>query len=57
VIAEGVENEFVAAQMVAMGVGLGQGTWLGRPASLAGGARQRELMGIGRRWRPVATIR
>jgi diguanylate cyclase (GGDEF)-like protein/PAS domain S-box-containing protein len=57
VIAEGVENEFVAAQMVAMGVGLGQGTWLGRPASLAGGARHRELMGIGRRWRPVATIR
>ena len=46
VIAEGVESEFVAAQMVAMGVGLGQETWLGRPASLAGDTRQRELMGI-----------
>ena len=34
VVAEGVENEFVAAQMVRMGVGLGQGMWLGRPGAL-----------------------
>ena len=31
VIAEGVESDYAASQMIAMGVELGQGMWLGRP--------------------------
>ena len=53
-IAEGVENGYVAAQMAAMGVGLGQGMWLGRPGGLAAGAREGDLLGIGRRWHAAA---
>ena len=34
VIAEGVENELAARQMMEMGVALGQGWWLGRPGPL-----------------------
>jgi EAL domain-containing protein (putative c-di-GMP-specific phosphodiesterase class I) len=35
VIAEGVENEFVAAQMKAAGIRLGQGFGLGKPTRAA----------------------
>jgi diguanylate cyclase (GGDEF)-like protein/PAS domain S-box-containing protein len=54
VIGEGVENEFAAGQMTALGVGLGQGMWLGRPGRLEQGPHEGELVGLSRGWRPVA---
>lgn len=53
VIGEGIENEFVAGQMAALGVGLGQGMWLGRPGRLEQGPLEGELVGLSQRWRPV----
>jgi diguanylate cyclase (GGDEF)-like protein/PAS domain S-box-containing protein len=54
VIGEGIENEFAAGQMAALGVGLGQGMWLGRPGRLEQGPHEGELVGLSRGWRPVA---
>jgi diguanylate cyclase (GGDEF)-like protein/PAS domain S-box-containing protein len=54
VIGEGIENEFAARQMAALGVGLGQGMWLGRPGRLELGPHEGELVGLTQRWRPVA---
>ena len=54
VIGEGIENEFAAGQMTALGVGLGQGMWLGRPGRLEQGPHEGELVGLSQRWRPVA---
>ncbi len=54
VIGEGIENEFAAGQMAALGVGLGQGMWLGRPGRLEQGPHEGELVGLSQRWRPVA---
>ena len=45
VIAEGIENEFAAAQMIAMGVALGQGMWLGRPGGLDRPHGERLMLG------------
>ena len=54
VIGEGIENEFAAGQMAALGVGLGQGMWLGRPGRLEQGPHEGELVGLSQRRRPVA---
>jgi diguanylate cyclase (GGDEF)-like protein/PAS domain S-box-containing protein len=55
VIGEGIENDYAAGQMIAMGVELGQGMALGRPGSLAPDAHQGELLAVGQRWRFVAS--
>ncbi|MGO8687861.1 MAG: EAL domain-containing protein [Candidatus Dormibacteria bacterium] len=55
VIAEGIENDYAAGQMIAMGVELGQGMWLGRPGDLPPRLPADQLVGAGQSWRFLPT--